>query len=131
MPATYGTDITDEQWELIAPLFAPAKKARPRIYGEREVLNAIFYVLRSGCQWRMLPHDLPHWQSVYYHFRRWARLGTFDQMLQALLPLTRKKGGSTKSLTQCLSTLDRSNRLKAGRAWGSMETRKYTAERPN
>jgi putative transposase len=129
MTSVYDTDLTDEQWDLVANLFAPAKIARPRIYGARQLLNAIFYVLRSGCQWRLIPHDFPHWQSVYYHFKRWEHEGAFDKMLETLLPLTRKKGGSTKSLIQCLSTLDRSNRLKAGKPWESMETRKYTEER--
>src|SRR5258708_28547409 len=93
MDLPYESDLTDEQWELVSPSLAPSKRARPRLYGERDLLNAIFYVLRAGCQWRMVPHEYPQWQSVYHHFKRWQRLGAFDRMLEALLPLTRKKGG--------------------------------------
>jgi putative transposase len=131
MKLPYESDLIDEEWAVVAPFLAPAKIARPRIYSEREILNAIFYVLRSGCQWRLLPHDFPSWRSVYYHFKRWERLGAFDQMLKALLPLTRKKGGLLKSLVQCLSTLDQLNQRKAVSGSASMEIRKSAAESSN
>ena len=63
----YPSDLTEQQWELIEDLIPPAKPGgRPREVSMREVLNAIMYVLRSGCAWRLLPHDFPKWNIVYY-----------------------------------------------------------------
>src|SRR5919199_7023615 len=67
---TYATDITDSEWSYLEPhLPAPKSGGRPRRHAVREILNAIFYVLRSGCVWRLLPHDLPPWKTVYHYFR--------------------------------------------------------------
>ncbi len=77
----YPTDLSDEQWERVAPLFPPAKPGgRPRGVDLREVLNGILYVAACGCSWRMLPHDFPHWQTVYGYYNRWARLGILAQI---------------------------------------------------
>jgi putative transposase len=77
MRKAYPTDLTDEQWELLEPLLPKAKPGgRPRTVDLREVINAIFYLLMTGCAWRLLPHDLPPWQTVYSYFRAWKR----DQM---------------------------------------------------
>lgn len=76
----YPTDLTDEEWSLIEPTLPVAKTGRPRKYSQREMFNAIAYVTRTGCSWRMLPHDLPPWQAVYGYFRQmqtraaWSRL---------------------------------------------------------
>ncbi len=62
----YTTDLTDEEWQILKPLLPPDKSGgRPRKYPIREVLNGIQYVLRGGCAWRLMPHDLPHWQTAY------------------------------------------------------------------
>lgn len=66
----YPTDLTDEQWSLIEPLLPQQKTGRPRKYSQREMFNAIAYLMRTGCSWRMLPHDLPPWQAVYAYFRK-------------------------------------------------------------
>ncbi len=81
----YATDLTDAQWEKLCPL-VPAAKAggRHEKYPKREIVNAIFYLLRTGCAWRMLPHDLPHWKSVYHYFSRWRKDNTWVQIHQAL-----------------------------------------------
>jgi putative transposase len=74
----YTTDLTDEEWQLLAPLLPPEKAGgRPRKYSIREVLNGIQYVLRAGCAWRLMPHDLPHWQTAYQTFRAWRQDGTW------------------------------------------------------
>ena len=77
----YPTDLTDEEWELIQ-VYVPQAKARgrPGKYPKREILNGIFYVARSGCAWRLLPHDLPPWESVYHYFWRWRQDGTWQLM---------------------------------------------------
>jgi putative transposase len=75
---TYTTDLTDEEWRLLKPLLPPAKSGgRPRKYPLREVMNGIQYVLRAGCAWRLMPHDLPHWQTAYQTFRTWRQDGTW------------------------------------------------------
>jgi len=68
----YPTDLSDVEWQRIQPyLPAPKSGGRPRVHTLREILNAIFYIVRSGCTWRMLPHDLPPWKTVYHYFRLW------------------------------------------------------------
>lgn len=74
----YPSDITDSEWAIFAPLFPNEQsRGRPRKHPIREILNAIFYILRSGCVWRMMPHDLPPWQTVYHYFRQWRKDGTW------------------------------------------------------
>ncbi len=64
----YLTDLSDAEWGSIASLFpAPATHGRPRLHSPREIFNAILYLLRSGCAWRLLPHDLPPWKTVYHY----------------------------------------------------------------
>jgi putative transposase len=75
---TYTTDLTDEEWHILEPLLPPEKTGgRPRKYPLREVINGIQYVLRAGCAWRLMPHDLPHWQTAYQTFRAWRQDGTW------------------------------------------------------
>lgn len=78
---SYPTDLSDQEWNLIQHLVPEAKPGgRPEAYPKREILNAIFYLLRSGCSWRMLPHDLPPWRIVYHYFRQWRQDGTWQVM---------------------------------------------------
>lgn len=71
-PPRYPSDLSNEEWALLEPLLAsPEKRGRPPRWPTRRVANAVFYLLRSGCAWRMLPKEYPPWQTVYYHFRRW------------------------------------------------------------
>ncbi len=79
----YPSDLSDAQWELIAPVLRQAVGRGGRI-SRREILNAIFYVHRTGCQWRFLPRNYPHWQTVYSCFWRWQRSGAWDKVLNAL-----------------------------------------------
>jgi len=82
---TYPTDLSDAEWIYIEPqLPAPEGYGRPRIHDLREILNAVFYVLRSGCQWRLLPHDFPRWPTVYWYFRKWRIDGTWEQVNRAI-----------------------------------------------
>lgn len=83
MDRGYSTDLTDEQWAILAPLFPPVppeKGGRPRKHSLREIVNAIFYIEKTGCQWRMLPKDFPHWGLVWQYFRRWRDDGTWEQI---------------------------------------------------
>ena len=84
MRKLYPSDLSDEQWTLLEPLILVPKVGRPREIDSREVLNAIFYLNRSGCQWDMLPHDLPAKSTVYDQFAQWKADGTWQKVLDAL-----------------------------------------------
>ena len=76
----YPTDLTDKEWAILEPLLPPAKAGGcERTVEVREVVNAIFYLLRTGCSWRMLPQDFPKWQTVYTYFRDWKEDGTWQK----------------------------------------------------
>ncbi len=78
----YPDDVTDKEWALIEPIFLADKSrgGRNPKYERREVLNAIFYLVRSGCSWRHLPHDFPPWNIVYTQFVRWRKRGVFEKI---------------------------------------------------
>lgn len=87
------SDMTDKQWEIIK-LLLPLKYAgpgRPMELDMRQVVNAIFYVARTGCQWQNLPTDYPNTNSVYYHYRKWCKNGTWREINQALRQLERQR----------------------------------------
>jgi putative transposase len=84
MRKPYPSDLTDAQWANIEPLIPVHSVGRPRTNDIREVLNAIFYLNRSGCQWDMLPHDLPAKSTVYNHFARWKEDGTWQTIMDTL-----------------------------------------------
>jgi putative transposase len=93
MRKPYPSDLTDEQWALIKPLIPVNTTGRPREVDLREVLNAIFSLNRSGCQWDMLPHDLPAKSTVYDYFKQWRNDGTWQAILDALRQHVRVAGG--------------------------------------
>jgi putative transposase len=82
----YPTDLSDAEWQKIEPHLPKRKspRGRKREHSPREIVNAILYVLRSGCAWRMMPHDLPPWKTVYHYFRLWRKDGLWSQMNDAL-----------------------------------------------
>ncbi len=81
MDRKYLSDLTDEQWQFLRRrLPPPSRVGRPRTVSRRRVLDAIFYVVRTGCQWRQLPHDFPKWTTVYSLFRQWQKHGVFEAM---------------------------------------------------
>lgn len=90
----YPTDLTDEQWDIISVLM-PEPKARGRHIEVdlREVVNAIFYINRAGCQWDMLPHDFPNYKTVNWYYSLWRREGRWDEMLNALREVVREAAG--------------------------------------
>jgi putative transposase len=84
-PQRYPTDLTDDEWAILEPLIPPAKAGgRPRGADVREVVNAVRYLLRSGCAWRLLPREFPPWPTVYAYFRRWQADGTWERAAGAL-----------------------------------------------
>ena len=85
MRKPYPTDLSDAEWNYIEPhMPAPKGHGRPRTHSLREILNAVFYVLKSGCQWRLLPHDFPRWPTVYHYFRAWRIDGTWERINRAI-----------------------------------------------
>ena len=84
MRKAYPSDLTDAQWEIVRPLIPIYKLGRPREVDLREVVNAILYLNRSGCQWDMLPHDLPAKSTVYEYFAQWRDDGTWQEILDTL-----------------------------------------------
>jgi putative transposase len=83
----YSTDLSDDQWRQIEPIIPPAEPGgRPRVVDMREVVNAILYRERTGCAWRLLPHDFPPWGTVAYYYRRWRTDGAWQPILDSLSP---------------------------------------------
>jgi putative transposase len=97
MRKPYPSDLTDAQWEIIKPLIPVNRVGRPRTVEMREVLNTIFYQIRSGCQWDMLPHDLLPKSTVYDHFAQWRDDGTWQEILDALRQEVRLAAGREPS----------------------------------
>src|SRR5437899_588960 len=87
----YPTDVSERQWRILEPLIPRVKRGgRPAEHLRREIVNAILYVLRTGCQWRYLPHDLPPWQTVYSYFRVWKQDGTWQRIHDELYQQVRR-----------------------------------------
>src|SRR5687768_1074376 len=90
----YTTDLSDAEWAILAPLVPkPLGGGRPAKHDRREIMNAILYLLRTGCQWRLLPHDFPPHQTVYYYYRVWRKQGLWEQILQVLRERWRETQG--------------------------------------
>jgi putative transposase len=90
----YPSDLTDAEWEILEPLIPAISEEAVHVkYTRREIVNGILYVLRSGCPWRLMPHDLPAWGTVHDYFRQWQKQGIWDQALEALRKQMRKKQG--------------------------------------
>ena len=93
----YLSDLTDAEWEWIEPhIPGPAKLGRPPRDSKREVLHGIFYITRSGCGWRMMPHDLPPWRICYHYFARWQKEGLWERIHGALRDAVRLRHGKKK-----------------------------------
>jgi transposase len=90
-PGAFASSLTEVEWELVKDLFGPRPAGRPRTIEVRRVVDAICYVVRSGCAWRMLPPGFPAWERVYGYFRRWTELGLFEQMHDRLRALWRQR----------------------------------------
>jgi transposase len=120
----YPSDLTDAEWRLVAPLIPPAKTGgRPRDVDVREVLNAIFYVLSTGCQWKALPKDLPPKSTAHYYFVLWDWDGTLDRIHHALYVATREQADRDASPSAAI--ID-SQSGKAAQKGGLRSTRRVT-----
>jgi putative transposase len=131
MRKPYSTDLSDAQWtRLQLSLPAPKAQGRPRTHSLRDVFDAIFYVLKSGCHWRLLPHDFPPWSTVYYHFRRFRVSGLWFLILKALRVAERERVGKNPQPTaaiidsQSVKSVEESARLSGYDAHKNVKGRK-------
>ena len=120
----YPSDLTDAEWALVGPLIPPARRGgRPRDVDIREVLNAVFYLLSTGCQWDALPKDLPAKSTVYEYFSLWRSDRTLLRLHQALYAQVREASG--RKVQPTVAILD-SQSAKAAQKGGRRSTRKAT-----
>jgi putative transposase len=100
----YHTDLKDKEWQLISEHFISdtKKTGRPVKHSRREILDAIFYIVRTGCQWRYLPHDFPPWKTVFEQYRRWKKQGVIERMNQNLTTKYRLLIGRTSEPSACI-----------------------------
>ena len=111
----YGSDLSDAEWDIIAPFMPPpAQTGRPRAWPMREIVNAIFYVLRAGCAWRMLPKDFPPMTTVYGWFLRFRRDGVFETLNHHLVMLDREQEGREASPTAAVLDSQSVKTVEAG-----------------
>ncbi len=132
----YPSDLTDAQWAVLEPLLPPPKPAgRPRVVERRELVNAILYVLRTGCPWRHLPHDLPKWSATQSCFRRWRLDGTWERVHEALRERVRERAGRERTPSaaivdsQSVKTTERGGpaaMTPARRSWAASATSSST-----
>jgi transposase len=123
----YPSSFTDKEWALIRPLLpGPHKLGRPPRYTQRSVVEAILYIVRSGCGWRMMPHDLPPWRLCYYYFMTWRKAGLWQKIHDSLRDAVRLKSGkkklrplrsSTARALKYLTTEECAATMQAKRSW--------------
>jgi putative transposase len=101
----YPSDLSDEEWAVLAPLIPPAKPGgHPRRVDMRQILNALFYQQRTGCQWRYLPKEYPPWPTVWTYFRQWRRSGVWETLHAALREAARRQMG--REITPSAAIID-------------------------
>ena len=121
----YPSNFTDKEWAIIKPMLpGPHKLGRPPRYTRRSVVEAILYIVRSGCGWRMMPHDLPPWRLCYYYFMTWRKEGLWQKIHDQLRDAVRLKSGNKKPRPLRSSTLRALKYLTTEECAASMQARR-------
>jgi putative transposase len=124
----YPTDLSDKEWDLIKHLVPEAKPGgRPETYPKREILNGIFSIVRGGCAWRLMPHDLPPWQMVYQSFWRWRQDGTWQRMHDLLRGDVRVAAGKRRQPSAGILESQSVKTTEKGGSAASMSTNRSKA----
>jgi putative transposase len=122
----YPSDLSDAEWQILQALLpAQSGPGRPRTRDLREILNAIFYVLRSGCAWRMLPRDFPPFQTVYYYFRKWRKDETWEKIHEALRDRLRVQEGREVSPSAAILDSQTAKTTEKGALAATMLARRF------
>ncbi len=100
--SSYPTNLTDKQWQVIENIVET--KERKRKHSLREMINALMYLTKTGCQWRMLPKEFGPWQTVYFYFRKWKLEGVFEELMHYLRDVVRKSHG--KEISPSVGLID-------------------------
>ena len=111
----YPSDLSDEEWAILGPLITPGKQAgHPQLFGLRRIVEAVFYLLRTGCQWRAMPHEYPPWPTVFYHFAKWRNQGTWERINTALRERHRVLNGRKPQPTAAIIDSQSARTTEAG-----------------
>ncbi len=103
MRKSYATDLSDSEWNHLRDRLPELpKKVKTRTHSLRDIFDAIFYVLKTGCHWRLLPHDFPPWQTAFYHFRRFRLSGMWHRIFTILRAAERKRAGKAPNASAAI-----------------------------
>ena len=124
----YPSDMTDAEWEVLEPSVPAVKDGgRPALYPRRDIVDAIFYVNRTGCSWRSLPTDFPHWMTVYGYFREWKQTGVYERINDAFRVQVRDLVGKNAVPTAAIIDSQSVKTSEKGGSVGTMAARRSKA----